>query len=877
MKKIVLLFLLVISMSLWGKEVNGNYSNFLYYEDAVKSGSEVRITPDEGYKVGAVWSRNMFDLNEDFHFEYEIYLGNRKTMSLKDYETQYPNRSTDSSYVDVNGNIDIGADGMAFAFKSSDYKDMNYARNGQNIGYGGRNDLGGKFEKSFGVKFDTYTNPNYDPQCPSDIMGDLIKDHIAFIAEGEIGTTRNSGIKGGTSYKEIDEMEDGEWHKVTFDWDASSKTFKYTFRDGIKTYTDTYFGDIVGEYLGGRYVYFGFTSSTGQWMNEHKFRNPIVRGTIPTNDYKLDIKKEVVSGNNYKLGDTVKYKITITNTGGETLTNIKLKDGIDISDNAGESDIGLVQSTWDELKAGQSVVTYGTKTVLDSSIEGSITQGDIDKGSIVRTAAVEATKKGSDPKEYLYAAAEATVYANIVEGLEVTKRIDHIKDGEDYTKTKENYTKAGDIIVYKFSITNTGTQTLKDVSISDLKVPGVQLDKTILLPPKQGEEDGEIAIGTGEYIVTQDDVDNGKVINTANFRAVKPDGNVIGKSATAIATGIPATYKFKVSNTPTITDKDDKSVVTEYSKVGDVVTYTVTLENTGTGTLKDIKITDKDNTGGIKLIDPTKTVLLPGEKAVAEVTHTVTQDDLNAGTIVYPATFNANTIDSKVLTPITEPATVKGLSIINLLVEKTVTDANTNDVAEADEKLTYAIKVTNNSSVKVVGAVLTDLLDSKFFDGQTATNLVGATGNIKTGVTLPEIEAGKSVTVSFELKAIYPLNTVPGETIDNMATVSYGGTTKDSNITKTAIESATAKTNLLVEKTVTDANTNDIAEADEKLTYAIKVTNNSSVKVVGAVLTDLLDSKFFDGQTAPNLVGATGNIKTGVTLPEIEAGKSVTV
>ncbi|GLI55262.1 hypothetical protein PM10SUCC1_07770, partial [Propionigenium maris DSM 9537] len=537
-------------------EVNGNYSNFLYYESAMKSGSEVRITPDEGGKKGAVWSRNVFDLNEDFHFEYEIYLGTKGIESYESLKKENPYLNMEDKYIDANGNVDIGADGMAFTFKSSDYKNDNYGNAGQNIGYGG-----GNFPYSFGVKFDTYTNPYYDPQYDyqQDKIKNIVKDHIAFIAKGKIGTIRNSGIgdgRGAAPYKEIDEMEDGEWHKVTFDWDASNKRFTYTFRDGMKTYTDTYSGDIVKEYLGGKYAYFGFTSSTGQWMNEHKLRNVRVKGTIPTDDYKLDIKKEVVSGNNYKLEDTIKYRITIINPGSETLTDIKLKDGKDISDNELASDVTLERSTWPELKAGEKLITYGTKKV---------TQADIDEGSVIRTAAVEARKRDG---EKLYAAAEAVVYPSIVEGLEVSKTI--VGDSK--------YAKAGETITYNFSVTNTGTITLTDLSVLDLKIPGVILNKVELAP-------GDTATGTGKYTVTQEDIDHGSIENTANFRAVKPDGSVIGGSSTAIATGV-LTSSIEVHKTVTTAGEY------KFSKVGDKITYSFTVKNTGNTTLTAVTVTD---------------------------------------------------------------------------------------------------------------------------------------------------------------------------------------------------------------------------------------------------------------------------------------------
>ncbi|WP_169712900.1 OmpA family protein, partial [Psychrilyobacter atlanticus] len=250
----------------------------------------------------------------------------------------------------------------------------------------------------------------------------------------------------------------------------------------------------------------------------------------------------------------------------------------------------------------------------------------------------------------------------------------------------------------------------------------------------------------------------------------------------------------------------------------------------------------------------------------------------NMATVSYGGT----TKDSNITKTAIESATAK----TNLLVEKTVTDANTNDIAEADEKLTYAIKVTNNSSVKVVGAVLTDLLDSKFFDGQTAPNLVGATGNIKTGVTLPEIEAGKSVTVSFELKAIYPLNTVPGETIDNMATVSYGGTTKDSNKVSLPIQKLVA-TDLDIKLQVEDLGGNGFERGDgivddgEEAEYTISITNPTPVNAVNVLVSDDYKGLYLYKNDSYKYVSSDGkkltgkDLKEGIVLPEIKAGETI--
>ncbi len=970
MKKIILLFWLLLSLQLLGMEVNGNYSNFLYYESAMKSGSEVIITPDEGYKVGAVWSRNMFDLDEDFHFEYEIYLGNRLTEKVT--QAELDKDSGLKKYVDSEWNRDIGADGMAFAFKSSDYKNVNYAENGQNIGYGGRNTYGHEiFKKSFGVKFDTYTNLYQDPQYSNDDnkIKNVTIDHIAFIAQGKIGTISSSGVTGGTSYKEIDEMEDGEWHKVNFDWDASAKRFTYTFRDGMKTYTDTYSGDIVKEYLGGKYAYFGFTSSTGQWMNEHKLRNVRVKGTIPTDDYKLDIKKEVVSGNNYKLGDTIKYKITIINPGSETLTNIKLKDGKDISDKELTSDVTLERSTWPELKAGENLVTYGTKKV---------TQADIDEGSVIRTAAVEAQKRDG---EKLYAAAEAVVYPSIVEGLEVSKTI--VGDN--------SYTKAGEPITYNFSVTNTGTITLTDLSVLDLRIPGILLNKTELAP-------GETATGTGKYTVTQEDVDHGSIENTANFRAVKPDGSVIGGSSTAIATGVltssievhktvttageykfskvgdkiaysftikntgnttltavtvtdpkitatitldktkllpgetatgtgeytvtqqdvdagqvdntatftgtdpnnakvtekdtvsakgQVTADFTVTNTPVIKDKDTSSIVNKYTKVGDIVTYTLTLKNTGNATLKNIVVTDTNNNTGISM---DKDTLIPGETATGTVTHKVTQADIDAGTIVNPAHFTAKDSKDTALPPKEATATVDGEAIIDLSIEKNVTDENGDGKAQDGEILTYTITVKNNSNITITNSKLTDTLSSKFFNGQDPKNVKvkGASyqGSLKDGITLDRIAVGQSVDVTFQMNAVYPTGTISGDRVDNIATLTYNGKSIESNKASLPVKELSL-VDLDIKLDVKDLGGNGskkgdgIVEDGESAEYTISVTNKSSVDAENVRVIDPYKEIFLYKDNSYSYLSLEGertsakDLEEGIVIPRVKAGETV--
>jgi uncharacterized repeat protein (TIGR01451 family) len=77
-----------------------------------------------------------------------------------------------------------------------------------------------------------------------------------------------------------------------------------------------------------------------------------------------------------------------------------------------------------------------------------------------------------------------------------------------------------------------------------------------------------------------------------------------------------------------------------YSTVGDVITYTFTVENTGNVTLSDISISDA--LPGLSAISPaTIATLAPGATTSFTATYTITQIDLDNGSVSNSATANA--------------------------------------------------------------------------------------------------------------------------------------------------------------------------------------------------------------------------------------------
>ena len=75
-----------------------------------------------------------------------------------------------------------------------------------------------------------------------------------------------------------------------------------------------------------------------------------------------------------------------------------------------------------------------------------------------------------------------------------------------------------------------------------------------------------------------------------------------------------------------------------FNSVGDVIDYTITVENTGNVTLTDIVVTDPTATitGGSPIAG-----LAPGATATVTASYTVTQADLDAGEVENTATASA--------------------------------------------------------------------------------------------------------------------------------------------------------------------------------------------------------------------------------------------
>jgi gliding motility-associated-like protein/uncharacterized repeat protein (TIGR01451 family) len=214
------------------------------------------------------------------------------------------------------------------------------------------------------------------------------------------------------------------------------------------------------------------------------------------------------------VGDSIIYTFSVSNQGNVLLSNI------DLSDPLFESPNPIVPINYISGDTNNDGVLDIAEVWIYSSTY-TITQEDIDAGEVVNQAFVEATDPDGVPVSDVSGTSIENDIATIVD-LCQEMGISLEKVGVFDDNNGNGSAQVGETITYAFTVYNTGSVTLYNITIEDPLV-SVQGGPIASLAP--GESDNTTF--TAVYVVTQENLDAGLVINQATVRGEDIDGNVI--------------------------------------------------------------------------------------------------------------------------------------------------------------------------------------------------------------------------------------------------------------------------------------------------------------------------------------------------------------
>jgi uncharacterized repeat protein (TIGR01451 family) len=569
------------------------------------------------------------------------------------------------------------------------------------------------------------------------------------------------------------------------------------------------------------------------------------------------------------VGDTLTYAFTVTNTGNTTLTNVTLADPLP----------GMVLTA----PAIPSLAPGASSSVWTGTY--ALTQANIDAGFVQNQAT--ATGRYTDPATGVQTVTDPSgttalnntpTRANNLQAPDVAlvKTID--------TSALSTPPQVGDTLTYGFTVTNTGNTTLTNVTLAD-PLPGMALTAPAIPSLAPG---ASASTWTGSYDLTQADIDAGVVENqaTATGSYVDPvtgPQTVEDLSGTTTANDTPTSSGDLQSPSVALVKTVDTSGLSFPAAVGDTLTYTFTVRNTGNTTLTNVTLADP--LPGMTLTAPAIATLAPGASDNTSWTgsYDLTQADIDAGVVENQATATGSYVD-----PVTGPETVEDLSGTttandtptstgnlqspSVALTKTVDTSGVSSPSAVGDTLVYAFTVTNTGNTTLTNVTLADPLPGMVLTAPAIPSLApGASSSIWTGsyeLIQSDIDAG-FVENQATATGSYTDPVTGPQTVDDLS----GATTGDDDTTTAPIPQDPS---IALVKTVDTSGLSSPAAVGDTLAYAFTVTNTGNTTLTNVTLADPLPGMALTAPAIATLApGASISTWTGsynLTQADIDNG-----
>jgi uncharacterized repeat protein (TIGR01451 family) len=495
----------------------------------------------------------------------------------------------------------------------------------------------------------------------------------------------------------------------------------------------------------------------------------------------------------HAAGDVITYSFLVTNTGNDTLTGIRVSDAQVVA--AGRLS-GPVTCPGTSLAPGASVTCTATYTV---------TQADVDTGTVTDSA----TATGTPPSGPAVTSAPSAASVSIppAPALTVAK-----------STTTVTVTHAGQRVPYSFLVTNAGNVTLTGVTVTDTAAPPsdpaglspVTCPVTTLAPRAS-------TTCTATYTVTQADVDEGSVDDSATATGTPPSGPAV--------TSPPSDASVAVAQGPTLTVAKSTTTVT-VTRAGQRVPYSFLVSNTGNVTLTKVAVTDTvappSDPAGLTAVTCPGSTLAPGASATCTATYTVTQADVDNGAVVDSATVSGTPPSGPAVTSPASAVSVPVAQSPALTVAKSTTTAS---VIRVGQRVPYSFLVTNAGNVTLTRVTVTDTVAPP----SDPANL--------SPITCPDTTLAPGISTTCTATYTVTQADVDEDSVDDSATAT-GTPPSGLAVTSAASDASVAVAQgpaLTVAKSTTTAS---VTRVGQQVPYSFLVANTGNVTMRNVTVTD---------------------------------------